>query len=59
MLPPQPQFSLPTPKYFRRQGCSWPLRLRSSLMGERPPKVMYSTHSLISCTVPLPRLPFM
>jgi len=59
MLPPQPQFSLPTPQYLMRHGFSRPFSLRQFAIGDSPSNVMYSTHSDISCTVPLPTLPLM
>ena len=33
MLPPQPQLSLPTPKYLTFQGSSVPFRRRSAAIG--------------------------
>ena len=57
MLPPQPQFSLPTPKYLSAHGASCPFARRRSAIGETSGLVMYSTQSCISRTVPLPRLP--
>ena len=54
---PHPQFSFPTPKYFTFHGLSLPFAFLSLLMGESPSKVMYSTHSDISRTVPDPTLP--
>src|SRR5690625_3144369 len=59
MFPPQPQFSLPTPKYFNFHGSSCPFSLRQFAIGDSPSKVIYSTHSDISWTVPLPTLPLM
>jgi hypothetical protein len=59
MLPPQPQLSLPTPKNGKRHGVSRPFARRRSVIGERPGKVMYSTHSRISFTLPDPTLPQM
>ena len=57
MRPPQPQFSLPTPKYGRRKGSARPLaRLRFTML-ESAALVMYSTHCIISSTLPLPTLP--
>jgi hypothetical protein len=47
------------PQNFTRQGSSRPLALRSLAMGLSPSRVRYSTHSLISCTVPEPTLPLM
>ncbi len=41
----------------RSQGFSRPFARRRSAIGDTPSKFMYSTHSLISRTVPLPRLP--
>ena len=57
MLPPQPQFSLPTPKYLTRQGFSRPLARRRFAISLSPSNVMYSTQSCISLTVPEPTLP--
>ena len=59
MFPPHPQLSLPTPKYFSFHGLSRPFARRSFASVESPSAVMYSTHSIISCTVPLPTLPQM
>ncbi len=42
---------------FHFHASSWPFSLRRSAIGEMPSIVMYSTHSDISCTVPLPTLP--
>src|SRR6516162_784649 len=57
MLPPQPQLSLPTPKYVSFHGFSRPLERRRFAIGESASDVMYSTHCAISCTEPLPRFP--
>jgi hypothetical protein len=57
MLPPQPQFSLPTAKYFRCQASARPLARRREDIGLWPAIVMYSSHSAISRTVPDPTLP--
>src|SRR5487761_2762089 len=57
MFPPQPQLSLPTPKYGSFHGCSRPFLRRRLDMGDWASEVTYSTHSIISCTVPLPTLP--
>src|SRR5512146_732960 len=57
MRPPQPQFSLPTPKYLSLHGSARPFLRRRSAIGLVPSKVIYSTHWDISCTVPLPTLP--
>ena len=57
MLPPQPHVSLPTPKYGSRHGFSRPFCRRRFAIGESASEVMYSTHSIISCGVPLPTLP--
>ena len=59
MLPPQPQFSLPTPQYLTFQGSSRPFCRRQSAIGLIPSNVKYSTHCCISWTVPLPTLPQM
>ena len=59
MRPPQPQFSLPTPKYLSFHGSPRPFARRRSPIGLLPSKVTYSTHCDISCTVPLPTLPQM
>ncbi len=52
MLPPQPQVSLPTPKYGKLQGLSRPFFRRSSASVDFVSDVMYSTHSAISCGLP-------
>lgn len=54
---PQPQFSLPTPKYLISHGSSRPFCRRQFAIGLLPSKVRYSTHCDISWTVPLPTLP--
>ena len=45
------------PQNGTRHGCSRPFALRRRAIGLSPSRVRYSTHSLISCTVPLPTLP--
>src|SRR5674476_1618610 len=52
--PPPPQGSLPRPQKGTRHGSSPPFARRSSTIGEVPERVRYSTHSLISRTVPEP-----
>src|ERR1700742_4145997 len=59
MFPPQPHDSLPTAKYFSFHGLSRPFCLRKFANGLSASEVMYSTHSIISCTVPEPTLPQM
>ena len=59
MLPPQPQFSLPTPKYLIFHGLSRPFLRRRLASSLSPSKVMYSIQSRISSGVPLPTLPAM
>ena len=49
MLPPQPQFSLPTPKYVIFHGFSRPFLRRRLASSLSPSKVMYSIQSRISC----------
>jgi hypothetical protein len=57
MLPPQPQFSLPTPQNVTGHGSSRPLARRRAAIGLSPDIVRYSSHSAISRTEPLPSLP--
>ena len=45
------------PKYRTFQGLSRPFWRRRFAIGEMASEVMYSTHSIISCGVPLPTLP--
>src|ERR1044071_2639579 len=57
MFPPQPHASLPTPHIFTFHGFSLPFSARSLDIGLSPSKFTYCTHSVSSCTVPLPTLP--
>jgi hypothetical protein len=56
-LPPQPQFSLPTPQSLTPKGWGAPFAARSrpSVVGR--PVLQYSSQSHSSCGVPLPTLP--
>ena len=53
-FPPQPHASLPRPQNGTRHGSSRPFARRSAAIGESSARVRYSTHSLISRTVPEP-----
>ena len=57
MLPPHPQLSFPTPRYFNFHALSRPFLRRRLAIGESPSEVIYSTHLASSSTVPLPTLP--
>src|SRR5436190_11240167 len=57
MLPPQHHDSLPSAKYLSFQGLWRPFWRRRLASGLSASEVMYSTHSIISCTVPEPTLP--
>ncbi len=59
MLPPQPQFSLPTPQKRTFHGSARPFARRSSAIESSPSEVRYSTHCCISRTLPEPTLPQM
>ena len=59
MLPPQPQFSLPTPQKRTFHGSRRPFARRSSAIESSASEVRYSTHCRISRTLPEPMLPQM
>ena len=59
MLPPQPQLSLPTPRYLTFHDFSRPFLRRRLAIGVSPSEVIYSTHLASSSTVPEPTFPLM
>jgi len=56
-LPLEMRGLMPTPKYRTFQGFSRPFWRRRLAIGESASDVRYSTHSIISCTEPLPTFP--